>query len=233
MPQCYNRSIWKGRLFCSPQLAKGYRLAQPQRTTIFLHSPFKIWFQELTIVLLLQAKSLGRGADDNSGMVDPEASHEVKILHNNKTFGLDLLEIDSKTELPCNQVNVTCARNYLLKWIILQEFKATVLLTSNIAKTFTIHYTIMAKVRHQIILNLSKSKGSVISTQRVDVSLGQKNSLASWKRSGLLELDPKGEGERGYDGTTVFKLSSVDHQCIAFQIIYLLLLTLRSLWTTD
>ena len=54
---------------------------------------------------ITQAKSLGRGADDNSGMVDPEASHEVQILHKNKTFGLDLLEIDSKTELPCNQVN--------------------------------------------------------------------------------------------------------------------------------
>ena len=53
-----------------------------------------------------QAKSLGRDADDKSGMIHPESSHEVKILHNNKTFGLDLLEIDSKTELPCNQVSV-------------------------------------------------------------------------------------------------------------------------------
>ena len=111
MPECYNRSIWKGRLLCSPQLAKGYCVTQPERKTIFLHCPlnliredFGCLFQELTIVLLLQAKSLGRGADDNSGMVDPEASHELKILHNNKTFGLDLLEIDSKTELPCNQV---------------------------------------------------------------------------------------------------------------------------------
>ena len=58
-------------------------------------------------VLFSQAKSLGRGADDDkSGMIHPESSHEVKILHNNKTFGLDLLEIDSKTELPCNQVNL-------------------------------------------------------------------------------------------------------------------------------
>ena len=63
----------------------------------------------------------------------------------------------------------------------------------------------MAKVRHQYKLNLSKSKGSVISTQRVDVTLGQNNSLASWKRSGLLELDPKGKGDRGYDGTKVFQ----------------------------
>ena len=53
-----------------------------------------------------QAKSLGRGSDDQSGMVRPEALHEMKILHNNKTFGLDLLEIDSETELPCNQVSI-------------------------------------------------------------------------------------------------------------------------------
>ena len=58
-------------------------------------------------VLFVQAKSLGKGADDKSGMIQPKSSHEVKILHNNKTSGLDLLEIDSKTELPCNQVNVT------------------------------------------------------------------------------------------------------------------------------
>ena len=41
MPECYNRSIWKGRLLCSPQLAKGYRLTQPQRKQIFLNFVFR------------------------------------------------------------------------------------------------------------------------------------------------------------------------------------------------
>ena len=77
-------------------------------------------------------------------MVHPEASHEVKILHNNKTFGLDLLEIDSETELPCNQVSIKVWHG-----IILQEFKATALLTSNTAKTVTLQYTILAKVSPQ------------------------------------------------------------------------------------
>ena len=62
----------------------------------------------LPYFLFVQAKSLGIGSDDKSGMIQPKSSHEVKILHNNKTLGLDLLEIDSKTELPCNQVNMTC-----------------------------------------------------------------------------------------------------------------------------
>ena len=64
----------------------------------------------------------------------------------------------------------------------------------------TLHSTILAKVAQQFILKLSESKGSVISTQRIDVALGQKDSLASLKRSGLIEIDPKGNGNRGYDG---------------------------------
>ena len=88
---------------------------------------------------------------------------------------------------------------------ILQEFKATVLLTSNMAKSVTLHYTILAKVGKPEKILTSKFKGSVILTQRVEVTLGQNNSLASWKRSGLLELDPKGRGDRGFDGTTVFQ----------------------------
>ena len=58
----------------------------------------------LTNYLFLQARYLGNGDDDKTGMVLPKSSHEVQILHNNKTFGLTLLEVDSKTELPCNQV---------------------------------------------------------------------------------------------------------------------------------
>ena len=58
----------------------------------------------LTNYLFLQARYLGNGDDDKTGMVLPKSSHEVQILHNNKTFGLNLLEVDSKTELPCNQV---------------------------------------------------------------------------------------------------------------------------------
>ena len=152
---------------------------------------------------ILQAKSLGKGADDNSGMIHPESSHEVMILHINKTFGLDLLEIDSKTELPCNQVNGKWPRDKLLKETTFQEFKATALLTSNTAKMVTLHYTILAKVRKLLKQMISKFKGSVISTQRMEVSLGKTNSMASWKRSGLIELDPKGKGDKGYDGITV------------------------------
>ena len=43
-------------------------------------------------------------------------------------------------------------------------------------------------------------KGSVVSTQRLEVSLGHENSMASWKRSGLIDMGPKGKGTRGYDG---------------------------------
>ena len=52
----------------------------------------------------LQAKSLGIDSNDKSGMIESEASHEVKILHENKTSSLEILEIASDTELPCNQV---------------------------------------------------------------------------------------------------------------------------------
>ena len=37
----------------------------------------------------------------------------------------------------------------------------------------------------------------------MEVALRQKNSMASWKKSGLVELDPKGKGNRGYDGISV------------------------------
>ena len=37
-------------------------------------------------------------------MIESEASHEVKILHENKTSSLEILELASDTELPCNQV---------------------------------------------------------------------------------------------------------------------------------
>ena len=39
----------------------------------------------------------------------------------------------------------------MLEQIILQEFKATVLLTSNTAKMITLHYTTLAKVGHSLI----------------------------------------------------------------------------------
>ena len=39
----------------------------------------------------------------------------------------------------------------MLKEIILQEFKATVLLTSNTAKMITLHSTTLAKVSHSLI----------------------------------------------------------------------------------
>ena len=35
------------------------------------------------------------------------------------------------------------------------------------------------------------------------MALGQKNFMASWKSSGLVELDPKGKAIRGYDGISV------------------------------
>ena len=35
------------------------------------------------------------------------------------------------------------------------------------------------------------------------MALGQKNFMASWKSSGLVELDPKGKATRGYDGISV------------------------------
>ena len=54
---------------------------------------------------ILQAKALGIIGDKKTGMIVPEASHEVKILHNEKTFGLDILEVDPNTELPCDQVH--------------------------------------------------------------------------------------------------------------------------------
>ena len=53
----------------------------------------------------MQAKALGIISDKKTGMIVPEASHEVKILHNEKTFGLDILEVDPNTELPCDQVH--------------------------------------------------------------------------------------------------------------------------------
>ena len=43
-------------------------------------------------------------------------------------------------------------------------------------------------------------KGSVVSTQRLEVALGHENSMASWKRNGLIDMGPKGKGTRGYDG---------------------------------
>ena len=105
MPECNNGSIWKGRLLCSSQLAKRHRLTQSKGSVPFLSkslNQLSVWRS----CNILQAKSLGKGAGDNSGMIHPESSHEVMILHINKTLGLDLLEIDSKIELPCNQVNV-------------------------------------------------------------------------------------------------------------------------------
>ena len=93
-----------------------------------------------------------------------------------------------------------------------QEFKATALLTSNTAKMVTLHYTILAKVCTLLKQLISKSKGSVISTQRMEVALGQTNSMASWKRSGLVELDPKGKGDKGYDG--IILISSFLSHCL-------------------
>ena len=55
----------------------------------------------------------------------------------------------------------------MLKEIILQEFKATVLLTSNTAKMITLHYTTLAKVGHSLIEpvdNKMKGLGDLNST---------------------------------------------------------------------
>ena len=53
----------------------------------------------------MQAKALGIIGDKKTGIIVPETSHEVKILHNEKTFGLDILEVDPNTELRCDQVH--------------------------------------------------------------------------------------------------------------------------------
>ena len=37
----------------------------------------------------------------------------------------------------------------------------------------------------------------------MEVALEHKNSMASWKRSGLINMDPKGKATRGYDGISV------------------------------
>ena len=37
-------------------------------------------------------------------MVQAKASHEIKILHDNKTSRFEILKVDADTELPCNQV---------------------------------------------------------------------------------------------------------------------------------
>ena len=122
MPECNNGSIWKGRLLCSSQLAKRHCLTQPKGSVSFLSKSLYHVLSVWRSCNILQAKSLGKGAGDNSGMIHPESSHEVMILHINKTFGLDLLEIDSKTELPCNQVNGKCPRDKLLNSSGIQSY---------------------------------------------------------------------------------------------------------------
>ena len=84
---------------------------------------------------------------------------------------------------------------------LLQDFKATLLLTSTREKTVTIHSTILSKVSQQLRNFLSLSKGSMISTQSSNVNIMKKgNSAAVWKRRGLIGLDPRGMGAKGYDG---------------------------------
>ena len=84
---------------------------------------------------------------------------------------------------------------------LLQDFKATLLLTSTREKTVTIHSTILSKVSQQLRNFLSLSKGSMISTQSSNVNIMKKgNSAAVWKRRGLIGLDPRGIGAKGYDG---------------------------------
>ena len=84
---------------------------------------------------------------------------------------------------------------------LLQDFKATLLLTSTREKTVTIHSTILSKVSQQLRIFLSLSKGSMISTQSSYVNIMKKeSSVAVWKRRGLIGLDPRGMGAKGYDG---------------------------------
>ena len=91
----------------------------------------------------MQAKALGIIGDKKTGMIVPEASHEVKILHNEKTFSLDILEVDPNTELPCDQVHFFKTDN---NDNLYQDFKATVLLTANKKQKITLWSTILAEV---------------------------------------------------------------------------------------
>ena len=94
---------------------------------------------------ILQAKALGIIGDKKTGMIVPEASHEVKILHNEKTFGLDILEVDPNTELPCDQVHFFKTEPRIAM-VTFQDFKATVLLTANKKQKITLWSTILAEV---------------------------------------------------------------------------------------
>ena len=78
-------------------------------------------------------------------MIVPEASHEVQILHNEKMFGLDILEVDPNTELRCDQVHFFKAEPRITM-ITCQDFKATVLLTANKKQKITLWSTILAEV---------------------------------------------------------------------------------------
>ena len=40
----------------------------------------------------------------------------------------------------------------------------------------------------------------MISTERINVAM-KKSSVATWKSRGLVDLDPKGMEDKGYDGT--------------------------------
>ena len=92
----------------------------------------------------MQAKALGIIGDKKTGMIVPETSHEVKILHNEKKFGLDILEVDPNTELPCDQVHFKTEPRITM--ITYQDFKATVLLTANKKQKITLWSTILAEV---------------------------------------------------------------------------------------
>ena len=93
----------------------------------------------------MQAKAFGIISDKKTGMIVPEASHEVKILHNEKTFGLDILEVDQNMELPCDQVHFF-ETEPRITMITYQDFKATVLLTANKKQKITLWSTILAEV---------------------------------------------------------------------------------------
>ena len=93
----------------------------------------------------MQAKALGIIGDKKTGMIVPEASHEVKILHNEKTFGLDILEVDPNTELPCDQVHFFKTEPRIAM-VTFQDFKATVLLTANKKQKITLRSAILAQV---------------------------------------------------------------------------------------
>ena len=82
-------------------------------------------------------------------MIVPEASHEVQILHNEKMFGLDILEVDPNTELPCDQVHFFKAEPRIYNNDNFQDFKATVLLTANKKQKITLWSTILAEVHCQ------------------------------------------------------------------------------------